>query len=72
MTQAETIKAVRALGLVCVWDRVWAEWRVDYKPGDARRSPLSAYHTTDREDAVGTAQMMARCPAGMPNVSIQV
>jgi hypothetical protein len=56
MTQTQTIKAIRALGLTCtVTD---GEFRVDYMTH--RESDGTAHYTTDREDALGTAQAMVR------------
>lgn len=56
MTQTETIKAIRAMGLTCtVRDR---EYRITF-PGLSRdRAEAIAYYTDDRQDAVITARVM--------------
>jgi len=59
MTQREAKQAVQALGLVLRYSVEYAEYRVDYRPDDTRRSADSAYFTTDRQDAVDTARHMA-------------
>lgn len=62
MLQRDVIAAVRALGLVAVYDRDMAEWRIDYRRGDTRYvagDEGSAYFTNDRDDAVLTARTMA-------------
>jgi hypothetical protein len=61
MTQKQLIQAVRALGLVCrVTD---GEYRISFPVSQAvtaDRAEASAYYTDDRQDALNTAQAMAR------------
>lgn len=59
MTKAQTIDAIRALGLVARWSTEWQEWTVNYALSDPRRSAASAYHTPDNDDALDTAKAMA-------------
>jgi hypothetical protein len=59
MTQREAKQAVQALGLVLRYTPEYDEYRIDYRPDDARRSGDSAYFTQDRTDAVDTARRMA-------------
>lgn len=55
MTQNETIKAIRDMGLACrVQD---GEFRVAYR---VRDNEASACYTTDREDALDTAKAMVK------------
>lgn len=62
MTKKEMRSRIEALGLRvrvdAEWDgeiRVWREY-----PGDPKREEREAYYTNDPEDAVGTAEDMAK------------
>ena len=58
MTQAETLRAIRHLGLlVRVRD---GEFRVTFPGLSVERAEAVAYYTEDREDALGTARAMIR------------
>lgn len=59
MTILQVCKAVRALGLSCRYDSGYQEFRIDYPRDDPRWTEDSAYFTTYRDDAIGTAQAMA-------------
>lgn len=52
--------AVRALGLSCVYNSAYQEWKIDYRKQDARWTEDSAYFTTYPDDAVLTAREMSR------------
>lgn len=69
MTIAQVVAAVRSVGLVAVWDRTWMEWRVNYVPGDPRRTKESSYHTTSRQDAIDTARWMSTVSKSTNNQS---
>jgi hypothetical protein len=56
MNTAQTMAAIRALGLAVV--RHDGEWRINHRGG----SEDTAYYTTDNDDALGTAQLMAARP----------
>jgi len=59
MTKQQAAKAVADMGLVCKWSVEWQEFTVDYRVGDARRTPHTSYHTQDVMDAIGTAKAMS-------------
>jgi hypothetical protein len=56
MTQTAAIVTIRALGMTASSND--GEIRVDFKLGDARRTPDSAYFTNDPQDALDTARHM--------------
>ena len=58
-TNKSAYLAIRALGLSVHYSSEYGEWRVDYRPTDARRTADSAYYTSDRADALATAAAMA-------------
>jgi hypothetical protein len=54
MTEKELFAQVRALGLtIRAYD---AEYRINYKAAQE----ATAYYTSDRDDALGTAKLMAK------------
>lgn len=61
LTQKELFAAVRALGMVCTYDRDAGEYRVTFRadamPSRVKRENV-AYYATDREDALATAKAM--------------
>jgi hypothetical protein len=57
MNNLQTFKAIRALGMAVSHNE--GEWRIDYRRGDSRKTNDSCYYTDSREDALGTAKLMA-------------
>jgi hypothetical protein len=56
MNTTQTMAAIRALGLAVA--RHDGEWRINHRGG----SEDTAYYTTDNDDALGTARLMAARP----------
>lgn len=61
MTIKDTLKACRALGISATWFAATNEFMLDYRRGDPRYASgrLRAYFTSDRDDAVATAELMS-------------
>lgn len=59
MNRNETIAAVKALGLKCAYLRQTGEYRVAHAGLTRDREEAGAYYTDDKEDALGTARLMA-------------
>jgi hypothetical protein len=61
VTQRETLDAIRALGLKARFDHANREWRVwPSIEGFPDAEEAAAYYTDDAEDALYTAQAMAK------------
>lgn len=69
MTQRETINAIKALGLIVSYSSEYGEWRVAFPmPPHAWedheyelvKQEEGAYYTDDAEDALHTAQCLAK------------
>lgn len=63
LTIAQTQHRIHALGLTCRWMPAYSEYRVDYYPYDRRfvaGDYGSKYFTSDAQDAIDTARVMAR------------
>ena len=54
MTISQILNYVRSLGLLCRWDAMAREFRINFPMGDED----TAYYC-DRDDAIPTAQYMA-------------
>lgn len=57
-TQAEAKAFCQSLGMT-FRKTEWGDFRVAFKPAPGQSTEASAYYTTDIEDAVGTAYVMA-------------
>lgn len=57
MTNLQVFKLIRSLGLAVQYND--GEWKVNYRRDDSRRTPDSDYFTDDKDDAIGTARVMA-------------
>lgn len=64
-TNKDVVTAVRALGLIARYVSEYAEWRIDYRQNDARKTADSAYFTNDRQDAYQTSVAMANWQKGI-------
>lgn len=60
MTQKQALAWIRSLGLTVSYNPEYREYRIDYKTTDTRKTDDSAYFANDAQDAVYTAQAMAR------------
>lgn len=66
MNKADTVKAIKALGMLGQWKADVQEWRVTYRPGeldanvtiDNARREECAYYTDDAQDAIDSARAM--------------
>lgn len=61
LTIMETLAQIRRLDLCATYNAEYNEFRVAY-PSDARNGD-KGYYTSDRNDAIATAQHMARIAA---------
>lgn len=59
MTIQDVKLEVSKLGLTCFWDAAYQEFRVNYHFRDSRYTLDSCYYTDSKEDALGTARVMA-------------
>lgn len=57
MTRKQAKDALKAIGIAITFDQESEEYRVNYAKPDRE---ASAYYTSDLDDAVGTAELVAR------------
>jgi hypothetical protein len=58
MTNLQVFRLIRSYEMAVSLND--GEWRVDYRRGDSRKTPNSSYFTTDKQDAIDTAIVMAQ------------
>jgi hypothetical protein len=56
MTLKDLTKAAQAIGMTIRWNADYREYRVNFRSGDE----ATACYTNDRDDALATAQAMAK------------
>lgn len=60
MTQKETLREIRALGLAASYNADWLEYRITPKGMTRERTEALAHYTPDADDAIGTAHALRR------------
>ena len=61
-TIRQTLAAIRALGLIASWDCYVREFRITTSTGTRAEREARAYYTPHIDDAIRTAEWMAKHP----------